>query len=156
VFTHNCDTGKLSALIQRWNIVQQIEGDDYQRCQTYVHTYTTLKFLALQGTPYIYDISRLRVKSWKDTYLWYYEENAFLVCRKICNISGSLPVMSLSCLLGRSDYHTTVIHLQSKRTTSSFTRVYCSISQLAVCEFNRFPSVQRSPFRLGKVKVNVK
>jgi hypothetical protein len=24
--------------------------------------YTTLKFLALQGAPYIYDISRLRVK----------------------------------------------------------------------------------------------
>jgi hypothetical protein len=26
------------------------------------YIYTTLKFLALQGAPYIYDISRLRVK----------------------------------------------------------------------------------------------
>jgi hypothetical protein len=25
VFTHNCDTAKLSAMIQCWNIVQQIE-----------------------------------------------------------------------------------------------------------------------------------
>jgi hypothetical protein len=28
----------------------------------YIYIYTTLKFLALQGAPYIYDISRLRVK----------------------------------------------------------------------------------------------
>jgi hypothetical protein len=42
--------------------VQQIERDGVQRCQTDVHIYTTLKFLALQGAPYIYDISRLRVK----------------------------------------------------------------------------------------------
>jgi hypothetical protein len=28
----------------------------------YRSIYTTLKFLALQGAPYIYDISRLRVK----------------------------------------------------------------------------------------------
>jgi hypothetical protein len=67
VFTHKCNTGKLSALIQCWNIVQQIERDGFQRCQTYVHIYTciykTLKFLALQGAPYIYDISRLRVNS---------------------------------------------------------------------------------------------
>jgi hypothetical protein len=41
--------------------VQKIERDSFQRCQTYVHIYTTLKFLALQGAPYIYDISRLRV-----------------------------------------------------------------------------------------------
>jgi hypothetical protein len=34
VFTHNCDTGKLSALIQCWNIVQQIERGGFQRCQT--------------------------------------------------------------------------------------------------------------------------
>jgi len=27
VFTHKCDTGNLSALIQCWNIVQQIERD---------------------------------------------------------------------------------------------------------------------------------
>jgi hypothetical protein len=27
------------------------------------YIYTTLKFLALQGAPYIYDISRLRVKT---------------------------------------------------------------------------------------------
>jgi hypothetical protein len=27
-----------------------------------VHIYTTLKFLALQGAPYIYNISRLQVK----------------------------------------------------------------------------------------------
>jgi len=35
----------------------------FQRCQTSVHIYTTLAFLALLGAPYIYDISRLRVKS---------------------------------------------------------------------------------------------
>jgi hypothetical protein len=34
VFTHNCDTGKFSALIQCWNIVQQIERDCFQRYQT--------------------------------------------------------------------------------------------------------------------------
>jgi hypothetical protein len=34
VFAHNYDTGKLSALIQRWNIVQQIERDGFQRSQT--------------------------------------------------------------------------------------------------------------------------
>jgi len=36
----------------------------FQRCQTYVHIYTTLAFLALLGAPYIYtyDISILRVK----------------------------------------------------------------------------------------------
>ena len=33
----------------------------FQRCQTYVHIYTTLAFLALLGAPYIYDISSLRV-----------------------------------------------------------------------------------------------
>jgi hypothetical protein len=41
--------------------VQQIERDGFQRCQTQIHIYTTLKFLALQGAPHIYDISRLRV-----------------------------------------------------------------------------------------------
>jgi hypothetical protein len=39
VFTHNCDTGKLSALIQCRNIVQQLERDSFQRCQTEVHIY---------------------------------------------------------------------------------------------------------------------
>ena len=34
----------------------------FQRCQTQVHIYTTLAFLALLGAPYIYDISSLRVK----------------------------------------------------------------------------------------------
>jgi hypothetical protein len=29
VFKHNCDTGKLSALIQCWNIVQKIERDGF-------------------------------------------------------------------------------------------------------------------------------
>jgi hypothetical protein len=62
VFTHNCDTGKLSALIQYCNIVHQIESDGFQRCQTHILVHTTLTFLTLQGTPYIYDISRLRVK----------------------------------------------------------------------------------------------
>jgi hypothetical protein len=57
VFTHNCDSEKLSALIQCWNIVQKIERDGFQRCQT------MLKFLAFQGAPYIFDISRLRVNS---------------------------------------------------------------------------------------------
>jgi hypothetical protein len=31
VFTHNCATGNLSALIQCCNIVQQIERDGFQR-----------------------------------------------------------------------------------------------------------------------------
>jgi hypothetical protein len=35
-----------------------------------VHIYTTLKFLALQETPYIYDISRLRVKVWAGVVVW--------------------------------------------------------------------------------------
>jgi hypothetical protein len=39
-----------------------MERDGFQRYQTWVHIYTMLKFLALQGAPYIYDISRLRVK----------------------------------------------------------------------------------------------
>jgi hypothetical protein len=30
---------------------------------TYIYVYMTLKFLALQGAPHIYDISRLRVKN---------------------------------------------------------------------------------------------
>jgi hypothetical protein len=34
VFTHNCDKGKLSALIQCWNIVQQIERDGFQDFRT--------------------------------------------------------------------------------------------------------------------------
>jgi hypothetical protein len=33
VFTHNCNTGKLSALIQCWNIVC-VERYGFQRCQT--------------------------------------------------------------------------------------------------------------------------
>jgi len=33
----------------------------FQRCQTYVHIYTTLAFLALLGAPYIYEISSPRV-----------------------------------------------------------------------------------------------
>jgi hypothetical protein len=37
--------------------MQQIERDGFQRCQTYVHIYMTLKFLALQGAPHVYDIS---------------------------------------------------------------------------------------------------
>ena len=32
----------------------------FRRCQTLVHIYTTLAFLALLGAPYIYDISSLR------------------------------------------------------------------------------------------------
>ena len=36
----------------------------FQRCQTWVHIYTTLAFLALLGAPYIYDISSLRVKGY--------------------------------------------------------------------------------------------
>jgi hypothetical protein len=34
VFTHNCDIGKLSVLIQGCNIVQQIEREGFQLCQT--------------------------------------------------------------------------------------------------------------------------
>ena len=33
----------------------------FQRCQTWVHMYTTLAFLALLGAQYIYEISSLRV-----------------------------------------------------------------------------------------------
>jgi len=33
----------------------------FQRCQTHVHTYTTLAFLASLGAPYIYEISSLWV-----------------------------------------------------------------------------------------------
>jgi hypothetical protein len=61
VFTRNCAKGKLSALIQCWNIVHQIERDGFQCCQTWVPIYMTLKSLTLQRTPYVYDISRLRV-----------------------------------------------------------------------------------------------
>jgi hypothetical protein len=41
VFTHICDTGKLYALIQCCNIVQQIERDGFQHCQTcpYIYIY---------------------------------------------------------------------------------------------------------------------
>jgi hypothetical protein len=42
--------------------VQQIKRGGFQRCQTQVHIYTTLKFLALQRAPYLSDISKLRVK----------------------------------------------------------------------------------------------
>ena len=35
----------------------------FQRCQTEVHIYKTLAFLALLGAPYIYDISSLRVNN---------------------------------------------------------------------------------------------
>ena len=43
----------------------------FQRCQTYVHIYTTLAFLALLWAPYIYiyDISSLRVKCAFSLYL---------------------------------------------------------------------------------------
>ena len=72
VFTHKCDTGNLSALIQCWNIVQQIERDCFNVAKRrsiyiyiYIYIYTTLAFLALLGAPYIYihDISSLRVKN---------------------------------------------------------------------------------------------
>jgi hypothetical protein len=36
----------------------------------FVHIYMTLKFLALQGAPYIYDISRLRVKPYYGKHLY--------------------------------------------------------------------------------------
>jgi hypothetical protein len=45
--------------------IQEIDG--FQRCQTYIYMYTTLKFLALQGAQYTYDISRLRVNLLKPT-----------------------------------------------------------------------------------------
>jgi hypothetical protein len=41
----------------------QTERDGFQLSQTQVYIYTTLKFLALLGAPYIYDISRLRVNA---------------------------------------------------------------------------------------------
>jgi hypothetical protein len=34
VFTPICETGKLSALIQCLNIVQKVERDGFQLCQT--------------------------------------------------------------------------------------------------------------------------
>jgi hypothetical protein len=51
--------------IAKRNIVQQIERDGFQLLPIvgpYIYIYTTLKFLALQGAPCIYAISRLRVK----------------------------------------------------------------------------------------------
>ena len=78
MFTHKCDTGNLSALIQCWNIVQQIERDCFNIAKRrsiyiYIHIYiyTTLVFLALLGAPYIYDISSLRVngvRMWSQVY----------------------------------------------------------------------------------------
>ena len=53
VFAHKCDTGNLSALIQCWNIVQQIERDCFSVAKRR-SIYTTLAFLALLGAPYIY------------------------------------------------------------------------------------------------------
>jgi hypothetical protein len=43
----------------------------------YIYIYTTVKFLALEGAPYIYDISRLRVN-----YLNQGFSHVSLVCRK--------------------------------------------------------------------------
>ena len=62
MFTHKCDTGNLSALIQCWNIEQQRERDCFSVAKRRsIYIYTTLAFLALLGAPYIYDISSLRV-----------------------------------------------------------------------------------------------
>jgi hypothetical protein len=40
--------------------VQKIERDGFQHYQKWVHIYTTLKFLALQGARYIYNVSTVR------------------------------------------------------------------------------------------------
>ena len=63
MFTHKCDTGNLSALIQCWNIEQQIERDCFSVAKRRsIYIYMTLAFLVLLGAPYIYEISSLRVK----------------------------------------------------------------------------------------------
>ena len=46
---------------QRWNSAANRKRL-FQRCQTWVHIYTTLAFLASLGAPYIYEISSLRFK----------------------------------------------------------------------------------------------
>ena len=82
VFTHKCDTENLSALIQCWNIVQQIERDCFSVAK-HRSIYTTLAFLALLGAPYIYDISSLRVKSCIN-FMWVY--GVSIKCCKILQI----------------------------------------------------------------------
>ena len=69
MFTHKCDTGNLSALIQCRNIVQQIERDCFsvaKRRSIYIYIYIYIydvSISGLLGAPYIYiyEISSLRV-----------------------------------------------------------------------------------------------
>jgi hypothetical protein len=64
VLTHNCDTGKLFCIN---SMLKHCAANRKRRLcvlpNVGPYIYTTLKFLALQGAPYIYDISRLRVKA---------------------------------------------------------------------------------------------
>ena len=70
MFTHKCDTGNLSALIQCWNIVRQIERD----CSALPNVGPYIYDVSISGftrsSIYIYDISSLRVKmvTWKKVY----------------------------------------------------------------------------------------
>jgi len=63
----------------------------FQRCQTLVHTYTTLAFLALLGAPYIYDISSLRIK---DTLLY---RNPTLVYTTLPDVTGEGKTFRFFC-----------------------------------------------------------
>ena len=60
----------------------------FQRCQTQVHIYTTLAFLALLGAPYIHEISSLRVN------------NILCILSRFCNTIFSLNrFVNNPCLL---------------------------------------------------------
>jgi hypothetical protein len=63
VFTHNCDIRKTFCID---SVLKHCEADRKRRLSALPNVgpyiYMMLKFLALQGTPDVYDISRLRVK----------------------------------------------------------------------------------------------
>jgi hypothetical protein len=63
VFTHNCDTGKtfyIDSMLKQCAANRERRLSALPNVGPYI--YTTLEFLALQGAPYMCDISRLRVK----------------------------------------------------------------------------------------------
>jgi hypothetical protein len=64
VFKHNCEIGKLSALILIC-MLKHCAANRKRRLSAFPNVgpyINDVKFVALQGAPYIYDISRLRVK----------------------------------------------------------------------------------------------
>jgi hypothetical protein len=84
VFTQNCDTRKLSALIQHCAANRKRRLLALPNVSPYI--YTTLKFLALQGAQYMYDISRLRVKSSSARSISIHKPHQF-VSRSDCHIT---------------------------------------------------------------------